>query len=476
MISTTWNRTKIIATLGPACSSKEEIIAMVQAGVNVFRINASHSTHEEMKKLITLIRTINSENNLYIPVLLDLQGPKIRIGNLERPIKIHPGDVLQLCCTINELAENKIPVQYETLARDVKPDDLILVEDGKVELRVLATDGMDNVRVQVISGTEIGSRKGVNLPYTKISLPSVTEKDYQDLLLGIENQVEWIALSFVRQAQDVLELKRILAEKGSHALVIAKIEKPEALINIDAIIAATDAVMIARGDLGVEIPYEEVPFWQKRIIHKCNLAGKPVIVATQMLDSMIEKSRPTRAESTDVANAVLDGADALMLSGETSIGKYPIESVKVMQRIITNAEQEKSIYNRNLYVDENSPTFLSDSTCVTACHFANLIKAKAIVGMTRSGYTAYQLSKCRPHAPIFIFTDNVTLLSTLNLVWGVRALYYDSFESTDSTIRDVVDILKQKGWIKTGDTIVNMASMPLQARKRTNMIKYTVVD
>jgi pyruvate kinase len=405
-----------------------------------------------------------------------LQGPKIRIGNLKEPIKIHPGDVLQLCSSISELVDNKIPVKYETLARDVKVDDLILVEDGKVELRVLATDGMDNVRVQVISGNEIGNRKGVNLPYTKVTLPSITEKDYQDLLFGIENQVEWIALSFVRQAQDVQELKKILAEKGSHALVIAKIEKPEALICIDAIIAAADAIMIARGDLGVEIPYEEVPFWQKRIIQKCNLTGTPVIVATQMLDSMIQNSRPTRAESADVANAVLDGSDALMLSGETSLGKFPVESVKVMQRIINNAEQEEIIYNRNLYVDKNSSTFLSDATCVTACQFANLIKAKAIVGMTRSGYTAYQLSKCRPHAPIFIFTDNVILLNTLNLVWGVRALYYDSFESTDNTIRDIVHILKEKGWVKPGDTIINTASMPLQARKRTNVIKYTIVE
>jgi pyruvate kinase len=476
MIAPTWNRTKIIATLGPACSTKEQILGMIQAGAGIFRLNASHGTHSEMKKLVNLIRTINSENNLHIPILLDLQGPKIRIGNLEKPIKIHPGDILQLCSSINELVDNKIPVKYETLARDVKADDLILIEDGKVELRVLATDGMDNVRVQVINGNEIGSKKGVNLPYTKVSLPSITEKDYQDLLFGIENQVEWIALSFVRQAQEVQELKKILAEKGSHALVIAKIEKPEALIGIDAIIAAADGIMIARGDLGVEIPYEEVPFWQKRIIQKCNLTGTPVIVATQMLDSMIQNSRPTRAESADVANAVLDGSDALMLSAETSLGKFPVESVKVMQRIINNAEQEETIYNRNLYVDENSPTFLSDATCVTACHFANLIKAKAIVGMTRSGYTAYQLSKCRPHAPIFIFTDNVILLNTLNLVWGVRALYYDSFESTDSTIRDVVNILKERGWVKPGDTIVNTASMPLQARKRTNVIKYTIVE
>jgi len=310
----------------------------------------------------------------------------------------------------------------------------------------------------------------------KLDIPALSEKDLIDLHFGIKNKVEWIALSFVRHPKDVEDLRKILVENQSNAKIISKIEKPEALENIDEIIRVSDAIMIARGDLGVEIHLEDVPLWQKLIIKKCNQLAKPVIVATQMLETMIQNPRPTRAETTDVANAVLDGADALMLSGETSVGKYPVEVVRTMQKVIFRVEQEPTIYYKNLFTSEDSKTFLSDAVCIAAVKLAKGIKAKAIVGMTRSGYTAFQLAKCRPYANIFIFTDNESLLNTLNLVWGVRAFYYNQFHGTDETIADVVHILKNKGLIEKGDVIINLASMPLKSRKRTNMLKVTEVD
>jgi pyruvate kinase len=313
------------------------------------------------------------------------------------------------------------------------------------------------------------------LPNTHISLPSLTDKDLRDLQLGIRNHVDWIALSFVRTPEDILVLRQILKDNNCPSRIIAKIEKPEALINIDKIIEVSDAIMVARGDLGVEIPIEEVPFWQKTIVAKCNAQAKPVIVATQMLDSMIENARPTRAEATDVANAVFDGADALMLSGETSTGKYPVEAVKTMQRIIAKAEESDMIYHRNYDSDPNSDTFYSDVTCNIAVRFAEELNAKAIISLTQSGYTAFQLSKRRPKANIFIFTSNRPLLDTLNLVWGVQAYYYDGFEGTNQTIQDVIDILKKDDAVQPGDIVINTASIPIEERGRTNMVKYTVV-
>lgn len=471
-----WKRTKIVATLGPASTSREVLLEMVQNGLDVCRLNASHGTHANHQQMIDLIREINREFGTQLSILLDLQGPKIRIGELKEPFPIAPGDIVELCNSIKERDGNRLPMELDTLAQDVKPGDVVLVEDGKIELRALTTNGKDSVRLVVVNGTEIGSRKGVNLPQSSVSLPSITDKDMRDLMLGIRNAVDWVALSFVRSADDVLLLRRILSEAGCDARVIAKIEKPEALNNIKAIIDASDAVMVARGDLGVEIPIEEVPFWQKKIVRLCNLAAKPVIVATQMLDSMIENSRPTRAEATDVANAVLDGADAVMLSGETSVGKFPIETVRIMRQIILKSEEDPSIYDRNYQVDDSSSTYYSDITCMMACRFASEIKAHAIVGMTRSGYTGYMLSKHRPKAPIFIFSDNERLLSLLSLVWGVRAFYYDSYEGTNQTIRDVIQALKDRKLVNAGEIVINTASIPLEDRHRTNMIKFTIVE
>lgn len=476
MAPATWKRTKIVATLGPSSTSKEVLIELVQNGLDVCRLNASHGTHANHQHMIDLIREINQEFDTQISILLDLQGPKIRIGELAAPYLIAPGDIIELCNSIRQAEGNRLPMELDTLAQDVKPGDVILVEDGKVELRALTTNGKDTIRLVVVHGTEIGSRKGVNLPQSTVSLPSITDKDMRDLMLGIRNGVDWIALSFVRSADDVRLLRQILQEADCDARIIAKIEKPEALANIESIIAASDAIMVARGDLGVEIPIEDVPFWQKKIVRLCNLAAKPVIVATQMLDSMIENNRPTRAEATDVANAVLDGADAVMLSGETSVGKFPIESVRIMRQIILKAEEDESIYNKNYQVDKQSPTFHSDVTCMMACRFASELNAHALVGMTRSGYTGYMLSKHRPKAPIFIFSDNKRLLSLLSLVWGVRAFYYDSYEGTNQTIHDVIQILKERKLIERGNIVINTASIPLEERKRTNMIKFTIVE
>ncbi len=476
MIDSVYNRTKMVATLGPACSERSVLVEMIKAGVDVCRLNASHGDHAYLQQMIDLVRSLNREEGVFVSTLLDLQGPKIRVGALAEPFPIHAGMEVVFNTQIKERVGDTLPMQLETFARDVKAGDLILVEDGKVELIVLETDGSHEVRLRVKHGTSIGSKKGVNLPFTSLSIPSMTPKDKADLELGMRNNVDWIALSFVRRAQDVLELKETLRLNNCKAKVCAKIEKPEALQNIDEIINAADAIMVARGDLGVEIPIEEVPFWQKKIVRKCNMAGRPVIVATQMMESMIENIRPTRAEATDVANAVLDGADAVMVSGETSVGKHPVEVIRTMQRLIAKAEQEDAVYNRRFGVDRESTTFYSDAICYSACKMAKGINAKAIVSMTRSGYTAFQLSRHRPQVSIFIFTDNEQLLSTLSLVWGVRTLYYDRFVGTNESINDVIGILQQMGHVQPGDVVVNTASMPLQSRGRTNMLKITVVE
>jgi pyruvate kinase len=475
-METPFNRTKIVTTLGPASASPEVLTEMIRAGVDVCRLNASHGSHEDHQKLIDTIRAINEKENVQVSILLDLQGPKIRVGKLAEPYKVVEGQRFFFSTSATQQEGDTLPIDYETFAKDVKPGELVLVEDGKVQLRVVQTNQIDRAEMQVVIGNQIGSRKGVNVPDTKVSLPSLTEKDLEDLELGVKNHVDWIALSFVRRAEDITLLKELLRVKGCNAKVIAKIEMPEALENIDSIIHATDAIMVARGDLGVEIAQEDVPFWQKRIVRKCNMIGRPVIVATQMLESMIENPRPTRAETTDVANAVLDGADAVMVSGETSVGKYPVEVVKVMQRILSKAELEDIVYKPGTRPEQDSKTFLSDAICYSACKFSNGIKAKALVSMTRSGYTAFQLSRHRPRAPIFIFTDNKPLINTLNLVWGVRAYFYDRFVGTNETIEDVIKILKEKGLINTGEIVVNVASMPLAKKARANMFKFTVVE
>ncbi len=471
----TFNRTKIIATAGPACEDKEVMRQLILAGVDVVRLNMSHGSHEQHAHFIKIVREINQEEGTFVSILLDLQGPKLRIGKLKNPIPLEPGMELTFSCAIDKEEDGKIPVEYPSLAEDLKPGDIMLIDDGKIKMEVVESDGVSEVRMRVIHGKELKSRKGINLPHVAVSLPSITEKDLLDLEFGLRYGVEWVALSFVRTAEEIEQLRKLLVQAQSQAKIIAKIEKPQALKNINAIIEATDAVMIARGDLGVEIPIEEVPFWQKRIIQKCNAAAKPAIVATQMLDSMIERPSPTRAEVADIANAVLDGADAVMLSGETSVGKYPVEAVEVMQRVIAKAEHDPSLYERHQQPSIRSKTFLSDVVCLAAVKIAQGIRARAIIGMTRSGYTAFQLSRHRPKAPIYIFTDNRPLISSLNLVWGVRAFYYDKFVGTNETIEDVINILKQHKLLRKGDVVVNTASMPLKERGRTNMVKVTRV-
>ncbi|TAE46835.1 MAG: pyruvate kinase [Bacteroidetes bacterium] len=470
-------RTKIVATIGPACSSKEVMLQLVEAGMDIARLNFSHADHATHEKSLNTVREINKEHGTRIAILQDLQGPKIRIGDLKEDVKIKEGQIITLRSDIRVQEDDEfLPVQYNTIAKDVKVGDPILIDDGKVECVVLETNNRNLVKLQVIAGDVIMSRKGVNLPQTVITEPTITEKDFRDIEFAIKHGVEWLALSFVRSADDIKLLKELIRLKNGVSRIIAKIEKPEALRNLDEIIQVSDAIMVARGDLGVEIPMEEVPAWQKRIVKKCNLAGKPVIVATQMMESMITNKRPTRSEASDVANALVDGADAVMLSAETSTGRYPIDVVSSMNRILSSVEkEEEGIYYRNMdQLPENAePT--SSAIITTACQLAKGADAKAILAMTRSGYTANQLSRCRPKSLIFAFTNDPLLLTTLNLVWGVKPFFYDQFVSTDDTITDCQSILQEKGLIEADDVVVNTGSMPLHEHGLTNMLKISRV-
>jgi pyruvate kinase len=471
---TSYNKTKIVATVGPASNSKEMLRALIKEGVDVFRLNFSHGSHEDHLKVIQAVRELNQELGTTVSLLQDLQGPKIRINEMQPDVVIERGQ--ELIITTRELLGNNeiASTSYKTLPKDVKPGDVILVDDGKIELKVREIRDEDVV-TEVVYGGPLKSRKGINLPFTKVSAPSLTDKDLKDLEFGIKNDVDWIALSFVRKAADILSMREILEKNKSNSRIVAKIEKPEALSNIDDIIAATDAIMVARGDLGVEIWLEEVPMVQKMLIEKCNRQGKPVIVATQMMESMIENPRPTRAETNDVANAVMDGADALMLSAETAAGKYPIEVIRSMVRTIASVEKNPNIYFRFREVDSSSPIYVNDSLVLAACKLAKDVGAKAIVGMTSSGYTAFKSSSHRPNANIFVFTGNKSLINKMNLVWGTRAYHYDKTDSTDDTIADVEAMLKNEGHVQSGDKFIFLASMPIHERARTNTLKINVV-
>lgn len=469
-----YNKTKIVATIGPASSTKEMLRALVKEGVDVFRINFSHGNHEDKQVAIDRIREINDEMGTHVAILMDLQGPKIRVNKVEDNVVLEQGQ--ELVITTRELLGNRelVSTSYKDLPKDVKVGERILIDDGKIELTVVEVRDIDIV-TKVVYGGPLTSRKGINLPNSKVSAPSLTEKDLKDLDFGLKNKVNWVALSFVRKANDIIALREILERNNSKARIVAKIEKPEALEDIDSIIAATDAIMVARGDLGVEIWMEDVPIVQKKLIEKCNKASKPVIVATQMMESMIENPRPTRAETNDVANAVMDGADALMLSAETAAGKYPLEVVRSMVRTITSIEKQSSIYYKFRDVDPASPIFIHDSLILAACKLAKDVGAKAIVGMTTSGYTAFQSSSHRPDTNIFVFTGNKAILETMNLVWGTRAYYYDKQTTTDETIADIAEILKEDGHVQKGDIFISLASMPIHERHRTNMMKINVV-
>ena len=470
-----WNRAKIVATIGPASNTKEKIIELIEAGADVFRLNFSHGSHDDHLKVINLINEVNEEIGTHICMLQDLQGPKIRIGQVENNgVEILPGKELIISNEDIMGTSQKVSTTYKSLPTDVKPNDIILVDDGKIQLSVIKAEGTE-VSTEVIYGGILKSRKGINLPDTNISEPSLTQKDRKDLEFGLEHDVEWVALSFVRSAADIIELKKIISDAGRSTKVIAKIEKPEAVADIDAIIEATDAIMVARGDLGVEILMEDVPMVQKRITNKCNTAGKPVIIATQMLESMIENPRPTRAEINDVANSILDGADAIMLSAESAAGKYPRESVECMTNTIQSIEERVSVIYNKFWETPESQTRLNDMLVTAACRMSKAVNAKAIVGMTKSGYTGFSLAKNRPEAKIFIFTSNRKLLKIMNLVWGIRGFYYDQTSQIDQTFEDISEKLTKEGHLKKGDVYINTASMPLHWEDRTNMMKLNVI-
>ena len=471
------SRTKIVATLGPASAKPDVLYSMFNAGLDVCRLNFSHGSQADHQAVLDTIKDLNKKYDYNVGILADLQGPKIRIGLVkEGGINLINGKTTVI--TTNECIgnEERIYITYQSFPQDVQAGEIILLDDGKLQMKVISTNLKDEVVCEIVHGGILTSRKGVNLPNTKVSIPSLTPEDRENLEFVLENDVEWIGLSFVRKADDIIELKKIIAERGKTARVIAKIEKPEAIANIDEIIAVSDGIMVARGDLGVECPMEEVPLLQKMIVAKCRAASKPVIVATQMLESMITTPRPTRAEVNDVANSVLDGADAVMLSGETSVGEFPLIVIETMQKIIQNIEQNNYPFNPDKFLKPKSPSFLSDAICDSACFLAKQTNAVGIVSMTLSGYTAFEISSHRPEALTFIFTSNRSLLNAVSLLWGVRGFYYDKWESTDNTIIEVNEFLKSKKLVKQGDIIINTAAIPIDAKGKTNMLKITLID
>lgn len=474
------HRTKIVATVGPSCDTYEKLLELVKAGVNIFRLNFSHGTQEDKAKIIGYIREINLKEPYNISILGDLQGPKLRVGEIENgALPIVAGDILTFTSREKVVGnKEKIYVSYPNLHEDVQPGNKILIDDGKLEVVVTEITKAGDVKVKVTYGGVLLPKKGVNLPDTNISLPAMTEKDLSDLDFIIEQKLDWVALSFVRKAVDIIDLKKILTDKKSKTKVIAKIEMPSALADLRNIILESDGVMVARGDLGVELPVEKVPMAQRDIIRKCIHRAKPVIVATQMMESMIDRVKPNRSEITDVANAVLEGADAVMLSGETATGKHPALVVETMRKIILEVERTEYRYNREeeLKPQPHSPSFLSDAVCYNACKLANDARSDALIGMTQSGYTAFMLSSYRPKAPLYIFTKERTLVNQLSLSWGVRAFFYDEEESIDDIFFDQIKILKERGFVKNGDVVVNTGSMPIQLHLPTNTLKITKVE
>ncbi|MBS1642287.1 MAG: pyruvate kinase [Bacteroidetes bacterium] len=478
-VAHTSHKTKIVATVGPACDTPEKLLELVKAGVNVFRLNFSHGTLEDKARIIQNIRDINESEPYNISILADLQGPKLRVGEIENnALDLQVGDVLTFTNTKCVGTKEKIYVSYPNLANDVRVGNIILIDDGKIEVKVIGITKDQDVKVQVSLGGILSSKKGINLPDTKISLPALTEKDLVDLEFIIEQKCDWVALSFVRSVKDIVILRNKLEERKSKTKIIAKIEKPEALVNIRDIIIESDAIMVARGDLGVELPLEQIPLIQRDLIRKCIHRAKPVIVATQMMESMIDRIKPNRSEITDVANAVLEGADAVMLSGETAAGQHPALVVETMRKIILQVEETEYRYNReeDLVPQTHSPSFLSDAVCYNACKISKDVNADALIGMTQSGYTAFVLSSYRPKSPLFIFTKEKSLMNQLSLSWGVRAFYYNEEDSLDDIVFDQIDILKERGFIKSGDVVINTGSTPVHMHLPTNVLKLTKVE
>ena len=471
-------KTKIVATLGPATSKKEVLRDMMKEGVDVFRINFSHANYDDVKERIRLIRELNEELEYNVAILADLQGPKLRVGVMGGEVVVAPDDeILFVTGEPFEGSAERVYMNYASFPQDVKPGERILLDDGKLIFEVMHTNGENEVKAKVIQGGPLKSKKGVNLPNTNISLPALTEKDIEDAIFAIKQEVDWIALSFVRFSQDLIDLQNLIKVHSDNKIpIVAKIEKPEAVENIDKIVAYCDGLMVARGDLGVEVPAQEVPLIQKQLVLRAKKARIPVIIATQMMESMITSLTPTRAEVNDVANSVMDGADAVMLSGETSVGNYPVQVIQKMTSIL------KSVEGSNLItVPQNPPhirtkRYITKSVCYHAALMANEIQAKAISTLTNSGYTAFQISAWRPSAHILVFTSNRRILTQLNLLWGVKAFYYDRYVSTDETIEDVNVIACKKGFLDVGDMLISLAAMPIKDKGMVNTLRVTEIE
>jgi pyruvate kinase len=471
-------KTKILATLGPATASKEVLRKMMLAGADVFRINFSHADYDAVRERVEMIRELNDELGRNTGILADLQGPKLRVGVMEDGIEVAPGDRIAFK-TGEKFVGNReaVYMTYPEFPRDVKPGERVLLDDGKLIFRVVETNGTDTVVAEVEQGGPLKSKKGVNLPNTNISLPALTPKDIEDAIFAISLQVDWLALSFVRHAQDIKDLQELITKHSDYKIpIISKIEKPEAITNIDEIVALSDGIMVARGDLGVEVPAEEVPLLQKQLVQKSKEARIPVVIATQMMETMMDSLTPTRAEVNDVGNSVMDGADAVMLSGETSVGQYPVEVVAKMASII------RAVENVDTFCAQAKPSlirtnrFVSKAVCHHAALLANEVEAKTIMTLTNSGYTAFQVSSWRPKSFILAFTDNRRILGRLNLLWGVYAHYYDRYASTDETVEDIIGIAKENEYLKKGDMAVTLTSMPIEKKGMVNSLRVTEVD
>ncbi|MCX6183470.1 MAG: pyruvate kinase [Flavobacterium sp.] len=471
-------KTKIVATLGPACSTKEVLKDMIDAGVNVFRVNFSHADYSDVKEKIDIIRGLNEEFGYTTAILGDLQGPKLRVGVMQEDVVVNDGDLItfQTAEDIPGTAQ-RVYMNYKEFPRDVNPGERILLDDGKLIFEAIETNRKTEVLCKVIQGGPLKSKKGVNLPNTKVSLPALTKKDIKDALFAIEQKVDWIALSFVRTAEDLMELQNLISANSDHKIpIIAKIEKPEGVANIDKIVAYCDGLMVARGDLGVEVPAHEVPLIQKKLVHRAKTARIPVIIATQMMETMITSMTPTRAEVNDVANSVMDGADAVMLSGETSVGNYPVQVIQKMTQIIEAVEDSPLIH-----VPQNTPQiktkrYITKSICQHAANLANVIEAKAICTLTNSGYTAFQISAWRPKSHILVFTSNRRILTQLNLLWGVRSFFYDKFVSTDDTVIDINLMAQERGFVEKGDFLINLAAMPVTEKGMVNTLRVSEIE
>ena len=472
-----FKKTKIIATLGPASSSKEMIKKLIKSGVDVLRVNFSHATHDEVERIVDDVNDLRKELSSNVTLLGDLQGPKIRIGELENDIELKKNQSLSICSNLSESnGVDKIFISYPSFAKDVKPGENILVDDGKLIFKVISTNKKDTVEIKVVQEGVLKPRKGVNLPNTKISQPALTEKDIDDAKFAVKKSFDWIALSFVRSKKDVLQLRELIESQCDyHIPIISKIEKPQAIEKIDSIIKVSNGIMVARGDLGIEIPAEEVPLNQKKIVAKCKKRGIPVVIATQMMESMIDSLTPSRAEVNDVANSVMDGADAIMLSGETSMGKYPCEVVKKIGDIIHGVEDSPLIKIPVDLPEIKSDRLITKSICKNAATIANEIGASAICTLTNSGYTGWQISSWRPSALVIVFTSNKKILTQMNLLWGVKGVYYNNFESTDKTVEEVNSLALENKYIKKGDFVINLAAMPIYEKGQVNTLRITKI-